>query len=250
MGADYMVNRRIKLKEAMVGLQSQMDAKLSLSRKTLTHPSTIGDFAELEWLALLSEYLPKRYGIEKGFVVDADGKVSDQIDIVIFDRQYTPFVFHQNGAKYIPCEAVYAVIECKQGITRANLAYAAKKSKSVRSLRRTSIPIVHAGGIFPAKKPHNILTGLLCVGGNLSKGARLYVEGLRPAECLNFVCALSGTYLRLTAFDLWKRNTPPHQSKLIDSKLSLVMFVMNLISDLQGIGTVPAIDVQAYLANL
>jgi hypothetical protein len=40
--------KKINLKEMMLGLQAQMDAKLSLSRRTLTHPGTVGDFSELE----------------------------------------------------------------------------------------------------------------------------------------------------------------------------------------------------------
>ena len=242
--------KKIKLRELMLGLQTQMDAKLSLSRRTLTHPGTVGDFSELEWLTLLSTYLPKRYDVEKGFVVDATGTVSDQIDIIIFDRHYTPFVFHQNGAKYIPAEAVYAVIECKQDITLGNIKYAAKKAKSVRSLKRTSAPIVHVTGTAEPKKLHNIITGLVCVGGGLSSGSKRQLERLKSPEALNFLCSLSGTYFRLTHFDLWKQNNPPHRFALTESKLSLVAFVMNLIGDLQGIGTVPAINIKQYLPRL
>src|SRR5262249_28472305 len=183
--------KRINLKDMMLGLQAQMDAKLSLSRRTLSHPGTIGDFSELEWLTLLSAYLPKRYNADKGFVVDARGAASDQIDIIIFDRHYTPFVFHQNGAKYIPAEAVYAVIECKQDITRENIRYASQKAKSVRSLKRTSSPIVHAGGTLEPKKLHNILAGLVCVGGTISNGSKKHLERLRPQETLNYICSLS-----------------------------------------------------------
>jgi hypothetical protein len=241
--------KKINLQEMMLGLQAQMDAKLSLSRRTLTHPGTIGDFSELEWLTLLSAYLPKRYDADKGFVVDARGAVSDQIDIIIFDRHYTPFVFHQNGAKYIPAEAVYAVVECKQDITLENIRYAARKARSVRSLRRTSSPIVHAAGTLEPKKLHNILAGLVCVGGTISAGAKQRLTTLQSPEALNYICSLGGIYTQLSDFDLWSKNTPPHSYIFKESKLSLVGFVMNLIGDLQRIGTVPAIDIKQYLAR-
>jgi hypothetical protein len=227
-----------------------MDAKLSLSRRTLTHPGTIGDFSELEWLTLLSAYLPKRYDVDKGFVVDARGAVSDQIDIIIFDRHYTPFVFHQNGAKYIPAEAVYAIVECKQSITLENIRYAAKKARSVRSLKRTSSPIVHAGGTLEPKKLHNILAGLVCVDGVISAGSKRYLDHLKPPEALNYICSLGGIYCQLSDFDLWNKNNPPHSYMLTESKLSLVGFVMTLIGDLQGIGSVPAIDIKQYLPRI
>lgn len=231
----------------MEGMQAQMDAKLTLSRKTLTHPTAVGDVSELEWVELLAAYLPSRYSVDKGFVVDHEGTVSEQIDILVYDKQYTPFIFHLNGIKYIPAEAVYAALECKQDITKANLAYAAKKAKSIRKLKRTSIKIKHAGGEYPPKAPHQILCGLVCVGGSMSKTALAFLQGLSAPECLNFVCGLSGTYTRMENIDLWKKNNPPHSFKVSSTKLSLVTLVVNLISDLQGIGTVPAIDVIKYL---
>jgi hypothetical protein len=150
----------------------------------------------------------------------------------------------------IPAEAVYAVIECKQDITPANIKYAAKKARSVRALKRTSAPIVHITGTAEPKKLHNIFAGLACVGGRVSAGSKKQLARLNSSEALNCVCSLSGTYFRLTHFDLWKRNNPPQRFVLTESKLSLVAFVMNLIGDLQGIGTVPAINIREYLPRL
>jgi hypothetical protein len=31
----------------------------------------------------------------------------EQVDIVIYDRQYSPFLFNQNGAKCVAAESVY-----------------------------------------------------------------------------------------------------------------------------------------------
>lgn len=242
--------KKINLKEMMLGLQAQMDAKLSLSRRTLSHPGTVGDFSELEWLTLLSTYLPRRYEVDKGFVVDARGKVSDQIDIIIYDRHYTPFVFHQNAAKYVPTEAVYAIIECKQDITLGNIKYAARKARSVRSLKRTSAPIVHAAGTLEPKKLHNILAGLVCVGGVVSTRSEKQLQKSGPSEALNYVCSLRGTNFHLSNYDPWTINSAPHQYTLVNSRLSLVAFVMNLIGDLQRVGTVPAIDINQYLRRI
>jgi hypothetical protein len=245
-----MVRKKIRLREGMTGLQMQMDAKLTLSRRTLTHPVAIGDVAELEWIGLLSEYLPRRYSVDRGFVVDHTGSVSDQIDILVYDKHYTPFVFHINGVKYIPAEAIYAAIECKQDINKKNIAYAAKKAKSVRLLKRTSLEITHAGGTHPAKTPHNVLFCLVCVGGNLSKANAACLEKLSAIECLNAVCSLSGTYARINGFQLWKKNKPPFDVTAETTSLSLVMFVLNLIADLQAIGTVTAIDTRKYLSSV
>ena len=56
---------------------------------------------------------PSDTKLRDGFLVDANGSISEQIDIVVFDRQYSPFLFNQDGCKYMPAESVYAVFEVK-----------------------------------------------------------------------------------------------------------------------------------------
>lgn len=70
-------------------------------------------------------------------------------------------MFNQDGAKYVPAESVYAVLEVRQEFNGANVAYAAEKAASVRKLRRTSAPIPHAGGKFDPIVPPPILAGIL-----------------------------------------------------------------------------------------
>jgi hypothetical protein len=112
-------------------------------------------------LQLLQEYLPIRYKAETAHVVDNTDAFSEQIDVVVFDRQYSPFIFKFEGQIIIPAESVYAVFEAKQAINADHVAYARKKVGSVRRLHRTSLPIPHAGGTYPAKPPTRILGGLL-----------------------------------------------------------------------------------------
>lgn len=109
----------INLHNLFLGLQDQMTSRLLTNREHITHPGTKGDASELCWLEMLKNYLPQRYRAEKAFVLDSEGKLSDQIDIVIFDRQYSPFLFNQDDALYVPAESVYATIEVKQDIDKS-----------------------------------------------------------------------------------------------------------------------------------
>src|ERR1700730_11405322 len=140
--------KRINLRDVFIGLQAQMIASLSNYREIIQHPGTKGDAAELQWRTMLNQYLPKRYSTDAAFVLDCEGNISEQIDIVIYDRQYSPFLFNQNDAKFVPAESVYGVIEVKQDLSAANIKYAGEKAATVRKLRRTSAPIRHAGGNF------------------------------------------------------------------------------------------------------
>lgn len=93
-------------------------------------------------------YLPKRYAVDSAIVIDSNGRTSDQLDVVIYDPQYTPTLLDQYDHKYVPAEAVYAVMEVKPTVNKGYLDYAGKKAASVRRLKRTSIPIPHAGGTY------------------------------------------------------------------------------------------------------
>ena len=108
----------IELQKLFAGLQNQMTAQLSTDREFITHPGSKGDALENTWIEWLRNYLPNRYSVEKAIVIDCEGNTSDQIDIVIYDNWYTPFIFTQNGFQYIPAEGVYAVFEVKPKISK------------------------------------------------------------------------------------------------------------------------------------
>jgi hypothetical protein len=93
--------------------------------------------------------------------VDSLGQFSDQIDVVIFDRQYSPFIFKFEGQVILPPESVYGVFEAKQVIDAEQVKYTQDKPESVRKLTSTSLPIAHAGRIFPPKPIPFILAGLM-----------------------------------------------------------------------------------------
>lgn len=233
---------RVDVREIFLGLQAQMVSKLSLNRRILKHPVSKGDASELEWLEMLSVYLPKRYCADKAFVIDCKGDISDQIDIVIFDRHYSPFMLKQNGATYIPAESVYAVVEVKPCLSLGTLRYAAKKAASVRTLHRTTAPIVHAAGeIKNPKPPFDIFAGILAIDGSCTKNMEKYLSGLGKSSFLNFGCSLDKEAFWIKRDE--KGKTAIEKSK---DKEGLIFFFLNLLSELQRVGTVPAIDIQCY----
>ena len=149
------------LAQLLETLHEDIHRRLEASRKSFGHSTTKGNATEGVWLKLLQEYLPERYAAVSGHVVDSQGAFSDQIDIIVFDRQYSPFILKYEDQIVVPAESVYAVFEAKQAISAEQVAYAQDKLTSVRRLHRTSLPIPHAGGIYPAKNPITIFGGLL-----------------------------------------------------------------------------------------
>src|SRR4051812_341856 len=145
----------------LASLHEDIQQRLATVRKSFAHPGTKGDASESVWIELLDTYLPKRYQAATAHIVDSLGAFSQQIDVVVFDRQYSPFIFKYQGQTIIPAESVYAVFEAKQTANGALVAYAQEKVASVRRLHRTSLPIPYAKGTYPPKPLIPILGGLL-----------------------------------------------------------------------------------------
>lgn len=234
----------INLKELFYDLQKQMISKHMTNRRGIGHPGTKGDASELNWIEWLKTYLPKRYCVDKAFVIDCNGNISDQIDIVIYDQQYSPFVFNQDGAIYIPAESVYAVFEVKQELNKSHVDYAGKKAESVRELTRTSIPIIHAGGSFPAKEPKEILAGILTLNSSWADpiGSSLdsCLKNLNEKQRLNIGCILEcGSFLIN-----YTEGIP--EIKKSTKEEAFISFFLNLLMELQKVGTITAMDIMRY----
>lgn len=235
----------IDLRELFLHLQKDLAGKLETRRSVIGHPTAVGTATEEGWREMLEEYLPKRYCVSKAFVIDSDGRKSHEIDLVIYDRQYSPFLFSQGGAVFIPAESVYAVFEVKQELSGETVRYAAEKAASVRALHRTSVAITHAGGNFPPRPPFPLLAGLLCLKSSWSPPFGEPLEEAltaHPEEArLDLVCALQDG-----AFEVaW---TPEGGVRLDRSApdTALIFFFLRLLNRLQGLGTVPAMDLGRY----
>lgn len=233
---------QVDIKTLFYSLQEQMYAKLSTNSEQIPHPVSKGEAFEINWVAWLKSYLPKRYSVSKAFVVDCEGKLSDQIDVVIYDRQYSPFVFNQDNTFYIPAESVYAVFEVKPRLNKENVLYAAEKAKSVRSLQRTTIDIPHAGGHYLPKQHQKILSGILThsSGWKTPVGTRLknVLFSLESESSLELGCILNGGSF-LADYD-----TKTLTKSTADE--SLIFFFLKLFTELQKIGTIPALDLKCY----
>jgi len=244
-------HNQISLRKNFFNLQSQMIERLRTNCEGILHTGTKGDGSELNWLNLLNTYLPKRYQSAKAFVVDSQERISAQIDVVVFDCMYSPFLFCQDSAIYVPAESVYAVMEVKELIDSQALLYAAEKAQSVRSLVRTTVPFRHAGGICEAKAPPHILAAALARrttfqwpsdSGGLH-GVDKLVTQLPPLARLDLGCILEHG-----AFDI--RFPDPQSTRgtieWSDPKEALIFFFIRLLTRLQQMGTVPALDLDAY----
>lgn len=226
-------------------LHQQVEGDLTTARRALTHPTDKGDASESVWIDLMVKYLPRRYAVSRAHIVDSKGNFSEQIDVVIHDRQYSPLVFSFKESLYIPAESVYAVFEAKQDATSDTVVYAQRKAASVRRLHRSSVPVPTVDGVRPAKDPGRILAGLL----SLSCGWRPPLGG----TLAGYLCAESGDGV----LDLGCIADSGMFCRALDGSLAMhempratTRFLLELVARLQELGTVPMLDVRAYAAHI
>lgn len=227
--------------------QKATEAAQELNREYAVHQGTKGEATESSWIDLLREYLPNRYAIERAMVVDSNGEASQQIDIVIFDRQYTPFVINFEGLVYIPAESVYAVFEVKQDISKEHVEYTSGKIQSVRRLLRTSALITDHTGQKRQKKLFEIPAGILTLSSSWKPGlGNAFEEAVKHSWSTEYARIHLGCVLSEGGFRVVNENDQLTIEKS-DSDASLMYFLMSLFKTLQPLGTVPAVDMNEYL---
>lgn len=254
--------KKVNLQGLFEGLQNQMISQLNTNREFISHPGSKGDSLENAWIEWLRKYLPSRYCVDKAIVIDSEGDTSHQIDIVIYDNMYTPFIFSQNGFHYIPAEGVYAIFEVKPDI-KSNIGYACDKIESVRQLKRTSTSMINSGITYAPRPLTKIVGGILTntntytkdrtIEENLKKHTGL--KGLDIGCIADYGCFYVDYIGKedTKEIDLQKRYLKYYNSRTIKEVIfsnrenSLVSFFLQLTRYLQqAIGTVPAIDLNAY----
>lgn len=121
-------------------LSSASDRMTSdLKDRLIKHPGELGTDREEIVRSFLRAYLPKRFEISDGFVFDANGVVSEQIDLVIADSMNCARFETMGGTRYYPCESVVGVGQIKSSITsERQLVEAFQNIESVKRLDRSA----------------------------------------------------------------------------------------------------------------
>jgi hypothetical protein len=231
----------------LASLHEDIQTRLQTSRKAFAHPGTKGDASETVWLDLLNTYLPQRYRADKAFVVDSKGVFSEQIDVVVYDRQYSPFIFKYEGQTIVPAESIYAVFEAKQTINAEYVRYARQKVATVRGLHRTSLPVPFVGGTYPPKPLIPIIGGILTLDSDWKPccGDPLWTavgDDIAGNDRLDIGCVAAHGHF------VWHADQSKYE--FIEERKPATAFLLQLIAMLQFSGTVPMIDVKAYAAWL
>lgn len=75
MSAESDDSRPFDLRTAFAAKSKRLRAVMEAAPELVGHMPTIGDGSEAEWITMLREFLPRRYAVDKAFVVDSCGPI-------------------------------------------------------------------------------------------------------------------------------------------------------------------------------
>ena len=227
-------NGKENIRSLFMSKEQELQVKLNV---VLSHPTTKGNDTEQNWITFLRSFLPNKYGITKGYVIDYLSHRSEQIDIIIYDALYSPLIFETNdGEKYVTAESVYAIFESKSEINSRNIKYAAKKVKSVSKLARTSREIVNAGSKVPPRNPPQIIGGILANSSVKEKALRSALANNNELQ-IGFAASAKTIFIQ--------KNGHPLEI-LENNNQAILAFFLMFLDKLHEAGTVPCIDIREY----
>ncbi len=111
---------------------NKLEADALLFNRRLPHEGLKGSENEQALADVLRSFLPSRYGVEvNALVIDREGAVSRQCDIVIYDDANFPKYLR----KVYPVETVFAVVEVKTELSKQQVDLALQNEGSLRTLK-------------------------------------------------------------------------------------------------------------------
>lgn len=104
----------------------------------MEHAPSKGDALEQSVREFLRKYLPVATGVGSGVVMDSNGSVSKQLDVILFDEARTPRLFSSpdNSVQVLPAEGVVGVVEVKTRLSKSDLLGVVNNMKSVKRLEK------------------------------------------------------------------------------------------------------------------
>jgi len=233
-----MPKEKMNIKSMLATKQALLESKLTV---LLEHPVTKGDHCEGAWIDFFRSFLPSKFAVDKGFVFDSEGSVSEQIDIIIYDALYAPLIFGTDaGEKFVTAESVYAIFESKSEINQKTLAYANEKVKSVADLERSRRGVIDAGIYRKPRELTHIIGGILAVKAISNTSISQY---LNDNPCIDIGCAIMNTSFIVERDENGQMLEVPRFSRKEESILSFFYIVLD---ELYKLGTVAGIDIRDY----
>jgi hypothetical protein len=98
--------------------ENLLAGELSIARASFNHSGQKGSSLERAVQSLLKRFLPENIAVTEGIVIDSDGFMSSQLDIILYDKGKVQLFYNSESTKVVPAEFVFAVGEVKAQLNK------------------------------------------------------------------------------------------------------------------------------------
>jgi hypothetical protein len=116
------------------GITQQLRSEVDFINSLFHHQGVKGEGNEAVLRDLIKKFIPKRYGIGTGVLIDRFGHQSRQCDIVVYDTLLYPSLLSLSSVHLFPVDLVYATIEVKTTLDSGTVKEALQNIASVKAL--------------------------------------------------------------------------------------------------------------------
>ncbi|WNF23169.1 DUF6602 domain-containing protein [Mesobacillus jeotgali] len=139
------------IKQSIHAAAKKMQIDFQELTGNINHMGERGSSREEILLRYLRKYIPNKYQMNNGIIIDGTGEQSRQQDIIIYDSFNSPVLLNMESTRIVPIESVYSVIEVKSTLNKTEISKCVNNITSVRSLIKNSLGSINsptAGFVF------------------------------------------------------------------------------------------------------
>lgn len=118
------------IRARLKGLMAQIDES-----KQIKHAPTKGALREKYLTEFLESLLPSRYLVKNGFICDALGGISPQMDLILADTSTLPSIALSIDISLIPVEVVIGAVEVKSVLKSRDFEQLKRQADAIWSLK-------------------------------------------------------------------------------------------------------------------
>lgn len=164
------------------GVLQRLQAEVSVFAQLVAHEGERGRENEAVLERILAGFVPQRYGIGSGLLIDSNDSYSRQTDIVLFDQSDEPRMFAQTTQLLFPVENVLASIEVKTTLRGSDITDCFGKARDLRKL--------HPCRTHPDGTSHPLFVILAYRAGQLPETIIEKLSSAEPEERPDLVCVI------------------------------------------------------------
>jgi len=162
-----------------------------------------GRYKEIILINFLRKILPDSVGVGTGFVKNADGILTNQIDVIIFNKNY-PKLFSEGDLVILMPESVLGIIEVKSRANHNSFTKRQKKNNTI--IENSTIDKCHRNGVIIGRK--DIFNGIFSYDSDYKFSARFKYSNLfkqlkSKSGFINHICFNQNYFMKF-----WEEGNP------------------------------------------